>query len=118
MDDPAHVEGVDFTAINPVLDDVSYPITAESLVEQYGDREVHRTNAGPITVVELFEHMGADTFESKSEVRQMVLAQMPRNSEGRTNYSDRGGATPVQTEAAEAAAEETTADVAGSDATE
>ena len=111
MDDPARVEGVDFTSINPVLDDISYPITADAFVDRYGDRELGRTNADPLTVEELFESMGEDTFESKADVRQMLLSQMPRNSEGRPNYSDRGGATPVETEAAEEASKQTAADL-------
>jgi len=110
MDDPDHVEGVDFTSINPVLDDISYPITTEELVDQHGGRELQRTNADPVTVEELFGYID-DTFDSGESVRQMLLSQMPRNSEGRPNYSDRGGATPVETEAAEAAAEQTTADL-------
>ena len=110
MDDPDHVEGVDFTSINPVLDDVSYPITTEELVDQHGGRELQRTNAEPVTIEELFGYID-DTFDSGESVRQMLLSQMPRNSEGRPNYSDRGGATPVETEAAEAAAEQTTADL-------
>ena len=61
MDDPERVEGVDFTGINPVLNDISYPITTAEFVEQYG---------------------------------------------GRANYSDRGGATPTETEAANAVAEQ------------
>ena len=110
MDDPDHVEGVDFTSINPVLDGISYPITTEELVDQHGGRELQRTNADPVTVEELFGYID-DTFDSGESVRQMLLSQMPRNSEGRPNYSDRGGATPVETEAAEAAAEQTTADL-------
>jgi len=110
MDDPDHVEGVDFTAINPVLDDISYPITTAELVDQYGDCELERTNAEPITVAELFDYID-DTFDSDEAVRQMVLSQMPRDSEGRTNYSDRGGSTPVETAAAEEAAEQTAADL-------
>jgi hypothetical protein len=112
MDDPAHVEGVDFTSINPVLDDIEYPITTAELVDQHGDREVERTNADPITVAELFDYID-DTFDSEKAVRQMALSQMPRDSEGRTNYSDRGGATPVETEAAREASEQTTADLEG-----
>ncbi|WP_324662352.1 DUF5789 family protein [Haloarcula sediminis] len=110
MDDPARVEGVDFTSINPVLEDVSYPISTEELVDQHGDREIERTNADAVTVEELFGYID-DTFDSDESVRQMVLSQMPRDSEGRTNYSDRGGSTPVETEAAEEAAGQTTADL-------
>ena len=117
MDDPRHVEGVDFTGINPVLEDISYPITAGELVDQHGDREVERTNADPISVRELFGYID-DTFDSRESVREMILSQMPRDSEGRTNYSDRGGATPVETEAAEAATEQTTADLEQGSATD
>ena len=117
-DAPDHVEGVDFTDINPVLDGLSYPITGAELLDQYGDHEIGRTNADPIPIADLFDHMGEDTFESEAAIRQMALSQMPRDSEGRTNYSDRGGATPVETEAAEAATEQTTADLEQGSATD
>lgn len=82
--------GVDFTEIDPLLQDLSYPITATELIEEYGDREFERTNADPITIEELFGPMGEDTFEDAEEVRQMALNQMPRDSVGRDRYSDRG----------------------------
>lgn len=110
MDDPTHVEGVDFTSINPVLEALSYPVTTEELVDEHGDCELGRTNADAVTVAELFDSID-DTFDSGESVRQMVLSQMPHDSEGRGNYSDRGGATPVETAAAEKAAEQTTADI-------
>lgn len=110
-DAPDRVEGVDFGSIEPVFEDLSYPITADELVERYGDRELERTNAEPITIRELFDYMGDDTFEDERQLRQMILGQMPRDSEGRTNYSDRGGSLPTETEAAEEATEETAADV-------
>lgn len=110
-DDPDRVEGVDFSDVEPVLDDLSYPVTSEELIERHGDRELGRTNADPISIEELFEYMGDDTFESEEQLRQMIMAQMPRDSEGRTNYSDRGGAGPAATEEAEDADEGTDADV-------
>jgi len=110
-DDSRRVEGVDFSEIDPLIDDVSYPITADELVDRFGDVELDRTNADSIAVAELFEYMGEDRFDSKNGVRQMLLSQMPQDSEGRTNYSDRGGSHPVETEAAEEAAEQTAADL-------
>ncbi|QLG27895.1 DUF2795 domain-containing protein [Halorarum halophilum] len=83
-------EGVDFTDIKPVLEGLSFPITRSELVEQYGARELGRTNVGSITIEELFGPMGEDTFESADDVREMVLSQMPRDSVGRQRYSDRG----------------------------
>lgn len=112
-DSPDHVEGVVFSDINPTLEEISYPIRKSELIDQFGDREVERANANPISIGELFDRMGGTTFESPESIRQMMLSQMPRNSEGRTNYSDRGGATPVETEAAAEASEQTSADLEG-----
>ncbi|WP_254274423.1 hypothetical protein [Haloarcula marina] len=114
-DSPTQSEGVVFSSINPVLDEISYPITATAFVERYGDRELERTNADPISVRELFGDMGKTTFESPDGVRQMLLSQMPSGSGGRTHYSDRGGTTPTETDAAEAAATQTSADAEGDD---
>jgi hypothetical protein len=110
-DDTEFEEGVDFSEIDPILDDLSYPITADELVERHGDVELERTNADPISIEELFDYMGDDTFESEEQVRQMILGQMPRDSVGRAGYSDRGGSQPEATEAAEDAGEGTDADV-------
>lgn len=111
MSEPEHVEGVDFTEINPVLESLSYPTTANEIVDEHGDVEMERTNTDAITVAELFGQMGDNTFDSEEAVRQMLLSQMPNDSEGRQNYSDRGGSQPVETEAAEEAAEQTTEDL-------
>lgn len=97
-DDTERDQGVDFAGINPVLEDVTYPITSAELVADHGDRELERTNAEPISVRELLDHMGEQTFESAEEVRQQLLNQMPESSVGRQNYTDRGGAQPEETE--------------------
>ena len=104
-DDPDQTQGVDFSSIESVLEDLSYPVTTDELLDRYGDQEIERTNADPISIEELFEYMGDDTFDSEEQLRQMIMAQMPRDSEGRTNYSDRGGASPEATEEAEDAGE-------------
>jgi len=110
-DDIEFDEGVDFSAIDPILDDLSYPITADELVERHGDVELDRTNADPISIEELFDYMGDDTFESGEQIRRMILGQMPRDSVGRSEYSDRGGSHPEATEEAENAGEATDAEV-------
>ncbi len=96
-DNPDRVEGVDFTNMNPVFESVSYPISGNELVAQHGERRIERTNAEPITLQELFDPMGEDTFETTDDIRQMILTLMPRESVGRENYSDRGGAHPIET---------------------
>lgn len=89
-DHTERVEGVDFADVAPILEDVSYPITADELVEEYGDVELDRTNADPISLQALFEPMGDDTIESVDGARQSILTLMPKDSEGRQRYSDRG----------------------------
>lgn len=105
------VEGVDFSNVNPILDQISFPITADELIERYGDRELQRTNADPISLRELFDYMGDDSFESEDQLRQMIIGQMPRDSAGRTNYSDRGGAHPTATDDAEDTGDQQSGDV-------
>lgn len=117
-DESERTEGVEFAEIDPILEDVSYPVTADELVDRHGDTEIERTNADPITLVELFDFMGEDTFESADEVRQMIMSQMPRESVGRSNYSDRGGATPRETEAAEEAEDQSSDDLQDGSATD
>lgn len=87
-------EGVDFTDINPVLEGIHYPTTVEEFTAEHGEHTIERTNADAITVRELFDGTGEDTFGSAEEVRQSILNLMPRESVGRQRYSDRGGSTP------------------------
>ncbi|WP_335999810.1 DUF5789 family protein [Halorientalis halophila] len=91
-------EGVNFETIDPVLDDIDYPIEMAEFVAEYGDQTIERTNADPITIQEVFAGTGEDTFESKEEVRQSVLNLMPSDAVGREGYSDRGGSSPDATE--------------------
>lgn len=93
-DDADREQGVDFTAIDSILDELEYPITTDDLLAEHGDRTIERTNAEPITIRELFEDAGDETFESAEAVRQSVLNLMPEASVGREGYSDRGGAIP------------------------
>ena len=89
-DETEHVEGVDFSDVTPILEELSYPITADELVEAHGDVALDRTNADPITLRALFEPMGDDTIESEDGARHSILTLMPKDSEGRQRYSDRG----------------------------
>lgn len=117
-EDQQREEGVNFTSIEDVLDAIEYPITADELVDRYGDREIERTNAEPITIEELFGPMGETSFESEDDLQTMLLGQMPRDSEGRTGYSDRGGSLPTETDAAEEAEDATSADEQEGEATD
>jgi hypothetical protein len=77
------------------------------------DREIERTNAEPIAIEELFGPMGETSFESEEDLKTMLLGKMPQDTGGRANYSDRGGSLPTETEEAEEASEQTSADLEG-----
>ncbi len=93
-DDTDREQGVDFASVDGLLDELAYPVTTGDLVAEHGHRQIERTNAEPITIRELFDDAGDETFESAEAVRQSVLNLMPEESVGREEYSDRGGATP------------------------
>ncbi|MFC6939663.1 hypothetical protein ACFQE8_06745 [Salinirubellus sp. GCM10025818] len=95
-DETDREEGVDFAGLEPVFEEIDYPITKEEFVDRYGDRSIERTNAEPVTVRELYADMGEETLESTEAVRQSILNYMPRDSVGRARYSDRGGPTPAE----------------------
>lgn len=94
-DEPHREQGVDFSSIDPVLEDLPYPVTADELVAEYGDHTIERTNAEPISIGDLLGPLD-DTYESDDEVRQSILNLMPRDSVGRSEYSDRGGSLPEE----------------------
>ncbi|WP_135364397.1 DUF5789 family protein [Halosimplex halophilum] len=101
--DTDHEQGVEFGSIESVFEEVSYPVTAGDLAEEYGDREVQRTSADPIAIRDLFAGAGDQSFESEEELRQGMLNMMPAESVGRQRYSDRGGSDREDIDSAEMA---------------
>jgi hypothetical protein len=89
--DENHEQGIEFGSIESVFEEVSYPVTADDLVEMHGDREIQRTSADSIAIRELFADVGDQSFESDEALRQGMLNMMPAESVGRRRYSDRGG---------------------------
>lgn len=116
--DTERMEGVEVSDLEPVYEGVTFPVTANEIVEEYGDIELDRTNAESITIRELFEPMGDTEFHSEDDLETMIMGQMPQDSEGRTNYSDRGGSHPVETDEAANAGEQTSADLEEGEATD
>ena len=94
-------EGVNFSGIEPVFEALTYPVRADEIVAEYGEPELQRTNADPITLETLLGRMGDAEFHSDDDLQTMILVQMPEDTEGREHYSDRGASSPVATEDAE-----------------
>jgi len=105
QEDTDRTEGVNFSDMEPIFEELSYPVTADEILAEYGEHELQRTNAEPIALKALLGPLGETEFNSDDDLQTMILGQMPEDSEGREHYSDRGGSSPVATEDAEEANE-------------
>ncbi|NHN61063.1 MULTISPECIES: hypothetical protein [Halorussus] len=81
--------GLDFSNIEDDLENEDYPVSAEELLEKYGDREIGMSD-GSESFEEVLVTGGDEEFESADEVRQTVLNRVGGEAVGRKGYSDRG----------------------------
>lgn len=105
-EEPDRNQGVNMADIDALLQDVSYPVSADELVDRHGEQTIDRTNAEPIALRELLEPVDDEPFETPDDLKQMLMSLMPTESVGREEYSDRGGSLPKETDEAEAIDEE------------
>jgi hypothetical protein len=101
-EEPDRNQGINMEDIDALLENVTYPVTANELVERHGERTIERTNADSITLQELLEPLDDETFETPDDVNQILMSLMPTESVGREEYSDRGGSVPEESPEAEA----------------
>lgn len=80
--------GIDFGDLDDDLDDEDYPLSAETLLERYGDRRLEHAN-GTVTLRELLESGSKETYESADDVHQAALNMVGEYAEGREDYTDR-----------------------------
>jgi hypothetical protein len=81
--------GLDFSNIEDDLESEDYPISADELLDRYGDREIG-TSGGSESFGEVLVTGGDEEFESADEVKQTVLNRVGQEAVGRKGYSDRG----------------------------
>ncbi|NEU58871.1 hypothetical protein [Halorussus sp. MSC15.2] len=81
--------GLDFSNIEDDLENEEYPISADELLERYGDREIGMSD-GSESFREVLVTGGDEEFESADEVRQTVLNRVGSEAVGRKGYTDRG----------------------------
>ena len=85
-------QGIDYGQLNEKLEQQDYPISAESLIDEYGEYEIDHQN-GTKTLQEVFDPLtesDGQTFDSADQVRQMILNMIGSDAVGREGYSDRG----------------------------
>lgn len=80
--------GIEFGDLQDDLEAGEYPLTAEELLERYGERRVEHAN-GSVTLRELLGESTEAGYGSADEVRQAVLNMVGDGAEGRKAYTDR-----------------------------
>lgn len=80
--------GIEFGDLTGDLEAESYPLSAEDLLDRYGDRRLEHAN-GTVTLQELLEESPRDAYESADDVHQAVLNMVGEYAEGRLDYTDR-----------------------------
>ncbi|PSP54941.1 hypothetical protein BRC82_08045 [Halobacteriales archaeon QS_1_67_19] len=81
--------GLDFSNVEDDLESEDYPVSADELLDRYGDREIGMSG-GSESFREVLVTGGDETFESPDEVKQTVLNRVSQNAVGRKGYTDRG----------------------------
>jgi len=102
-DDPENVEeGIAFGDLDQRLEAHGFPIEHDEFLSEFGDFELELTSGDDVTIREVMEPLqGGDTYRDVDAVHQTILNFMPEEAVGRKGYSDRGGDSPTETEAAE-----------------
>lgn len=80
--------GIEFGDLHDDLEAGEYPLTAEELLERYGERRVEHAS-GAVTLRELLEESSEGGYGSAEEVRQAVLNMVGDGAGGRKAYTDR-----------------------------
>lgn len=80
--------GVEFGELAGQIEEQSYPITKEELVEDYGERIIEFPN-GTESVRDILGSFANETYESPSEARQALFNMVDSRAIGRKYYSDR-----------------------------
>ncbi|WP_410767282.1 hypothetical protein [Haloferax sp. DFSO60] len=88
--DDTREQGIEFGTLIGDLEDESYPLSHETLLSRYGDRELGLFD----TQVPLREVLSPEQeleYEDVESVRQAVFNMVGDEAVGREKYSDRGG---------------------------
>jgi hypothetical protein len=84
--------GVTFGALADDLERETYPLARATVVERYGDRELHLDERS-VTVRELLAPLDDTTYATAGAVRRALVSMVGADAVGRTDYSDRAGAS-------------------------
>jgi len=82
--------GVEFGPLAEELEEESYPLSHEELLDRYGDRELTLVD-GSAPLREILVTEQEREYEDADSVRQAIFNMVGSDAIGREGYSDRGG---------------------------
>lgn len=85
-------QGIEFGALIDDLEDESYPLSHETLLNRYGDRELDLIDE-QVSLREVLSPEQEQEYKDAESVRQAVFSMVGDEAVGREGYSDRGGDT-------------------------
>ncbi|MGB9955662.1 MULTISPECIES: DUF5789 family protein [Haloferax] len=88
--DDTREQGIEFGALIGDLEDESYPLSHETLLSRYGDREPGLFDT-QVPLREVLSPEQEREYEDVESVRQAVFNMVGDEAIGREKYSDRGG---------------------------
>ncbi|GAB7011680.1 DUF5789 family protein [Halorubrum trueperi] len=88
--DDTREHGIEFGGLISDLEEESYPLSHETLLSRYGDRELGLIN-DQVTLREVLSPENEQQYEDTESVRQAILNMVGDEAVGRERYSDRGG---------------------------
>lgn len=88
--DDTREQGIEFGELANDLKDESYPLSHETLLSRYGDREIGLMDE-QVPLREILSSEQEQEYEDVESVRQAVFTMVGDDAVGREGYSDRGG---------------------------
>lgn len=88
--DDTREHGIEFGDLPDDLEEESYPLSHEALLDRYGDRELGVAD-DRVALREVLLSESDQEYEDPESVRQAILNMVGEEAVGREGYSDRGG---------------------------
>ncbi|RQG95346.1 DUF5789 family protein [Natrarchaeobius chitinivorans] len=80
--------GIEFGELASQIEEQSYPITNDELVEEHGEHVIEFSN-GTESIRDILGSVANETYESPNEARQALFNMVSSRAIGRRYYSDR-----------------------------
>lgn len=81
--------GIEFGSLADDLEEASYPMTKDELLDRFGDRRLEEADGGT-TLRDVLGESGDDEYRDAEEVRQSIMNMIGDQAVGRKDYTDRG----------------------------